>query len=76
MNKDQFKSRWTRFKRELKKELGKFTNDDLLQVKSDHQKLQGNLQAGGKKQRASRWADQWFERQEAKAEGARKGRVI
>ncbi len=78
MNKDQFKGRWTQFKGELKKQWGQFTDDDLLQIEGDYQKFQGTLQAryGDKKQEVSRWADQWFERQETDAEAARKTRAI
>ena len=78
MNKDQFKGRWTQFKGELKKQWGQFTDDDLLQIEGDYQKFQGTLQAryGDKKEEVSRWADQWFERQETDAEAARKTRAI
>jgi uncharacterized protein YjbJ (UPF0337 family) len=78
MNKDQFKGRWTQFKGELKKQWGKFTDDDLLQIEGDYQKFQGTLQAryGDRKEEVSRWADQWFERQHEEAEAERKRRVI
>jgi uncharacterized protein YjbJ (UPF0337 family) len=78
MNKDQFKGRWSQFKGELKKQWGKFTDDDLLQIEGDYQKFQGTLQAkyGDQKEEVGRWADQWFERQEAEAEAARKRKVI
>lgn len=78
MNKDQFKGRWTQFKGELKKQWGKFTDDDLLQIEGDYQKFQGTLQAkyGDQKEEVGRWADQWFERQEAEAEAGRKRKVI
>ena len=78
MNKDQFKGRWTQFKGELKKQWGKFTDDDLLQIEGDYQKFQGTLQAkySDQKEEVGRWADQWFERQEADAEAARKRKVI
>ena len=78
MNKDQFKGRWTQFKGELKKQWGKFTDDDLLQIEGDYQKFQGTLQAkySDQKEEVGRWADQWFERQEAEAEAARKRKVI
>jgi uncharacterized protein YjbJ (UPF0337 family) len=78
MNKDQFKGRWTQFKGELKKQWGKFTDDDLLQIEGDYQKFQGTLQTryGDRKEEVSRWADQWFERQETEAEAARQRRVI
>jgi uncharacterized protein YjbJ (UPF0337 family) len=78
MNKDQFKGRSTQFNGELKKQRGKFTDDDLLQIESDYQQFEGALQAkyGDRKEDASRWANQWFERQEVEAEDARKGRII
>jgi uncharacterized protein YjbJ (UPF0337 family) len=38
MNKDQFKW-WIQFKGELKKQWGKFTDDDLLQIEGDYQKF-------------------------------------
>jgi uncharacterized protein YjbJ (UPF0337 family) len=78
MNKDQFKGRWDQFKGELKKQWGKFTDDDLLQIEGDYQKFQGTMQAkyGDRKEEVSRWADQWFERQQEEAEAERKRRVI
>ena len=78
MNKDQFKGRWAQFKGELKKQWGKFTDDDLLQIEGDYQKFQGKLQAkyGDRKEEVGRWADEWFERQEAEVEAARKRKVI
>jgi hypothetical protein len=50
----------------------------LLQIEGDYQKFQGTLQAkyGDQKEEVGRWADQWFERQEAEAEAARKRKVI
>jgi len=76
MNKDQFKGTWTQFKGELKKQWGKFTDDDLLQIEGDYQKFQGTLQAkyGDQKEEVSGWADQWFERQDSDA--VRRGRTI
>ena len=78
MNKNQFKGRWAQFKGELKKQWGKFTDDDLLQIEGDYQKFQGTLHAkyGDRKEEVNRWADQWFERQETEAEAARKGRGL
>ena len=78
MNKDQFKGRWSQFKGELKKQWGKFTDDDLLQIEGDYQKFQGTLQAkyGDRKEEVSRWVDQWFERQTTEAQAARKGRAV
>ena len=78
MNKDQFKGRWTQFKGELKKQWGKFTDDDLLQIEGDYQKFQGSLQAryDDRKEEVSRWADDWFKRHEAEAEATRKQRAV
>ena len=78
MNKDQFKGKWTQFKGELKKQWGKFTDDDLLQIEGDYQKFQGTLQAkyGDRKEEVSRWADDWFKRHEAEAEATRKQRAV
>ena len=78
MNKDQFKGRWTQFKGELKKQWGKFTDDDLLQIEGDYQKFEGTLQAkyGDQKEEVSRWTDKWFEGQETDAAAARRRRAI
>ena len=78
MNKDLFKGRWTQFKGELKKQWGKFTDDDLLQIEGDYQKFEGALQAkyGDQKEEVSRWADQWFERQDPAPETARRGKAL
>ena len=54
MNKDQFKGRWTDFKGELKKQWGKFTDDDLLQIEGNYQKFQGTLQPNTGSERGSR----------------------
>ena len=77
MNKDQFKGRWSQFKGELKKQWGKFTDDDLLQIQGDYQKFLGTLQVkyGEQKEEVSRWTDQWFERHEV-GEAGRKERTI
>ena len=32
MNKDTFQGKWTQFKGELKRQWGKFTDDDLMQI--------------------------------------------
>ena len=78
MNADQFKGRWAQFKGELKKQWGKFTDDDLLQIEGDYQKFEGTLQTkyGDQKEEVSRWTDKCFERQETDAEAARRGRAI
>lgn len=77
MNEDQFKGRWAQFKGELKKQWGKFTDDDLLQIQGNYQKFQGTLQAkyGDQKEEVSHWTDQWFERHEVE-DAVRKGRTL
>lgn len=61
MNREQFKGQWSQLKGELKKQWGKFTEDDLLQIEGDYDKFMGKIQEryGDKKDEVSRWADQW-----------------
>jgi uncharacterized protein YjbJ (UPF0337 family) len=63
MNRDQFKGQWMQFKGELKKQWGKFTDDDLLQIEGDYDKFAGKVQEryGDKKEDVNRWADKWYE---------------
>jgi uncharacterized protein YjbJ (UPF0337 family) len=62
MNREQFKGLWTQLKGELKKQWGKFTDDDLLQIEGDYDKFLGKLQEryGDKKDEVSRWLEQWL----------------
>jgi uncharacterized protein YjbJ (UPF0337 family) len=62
MNREQFKGQWNQLKGELKKQWGKFTDDDLLQIEGDYDKFVGKVQEryGEKKDEVSRWADQWL----------------
>lgn len=61
MNREQFKGQWSQLKGELKKQWGKLTDDDLLQIEGDYDKFMGKIQEryGDKKDEVSRWADQW-----------------
>lgn len=63
MNNDQLKGQWTQFKGELKKKWGKLTDDDLLQIEGDYDKLVGKVQEryGDKKAEVLKWADQWHQ---------------
>lgn len=72
MNRDQFKGMWKEFKGELKKQWGKFTNDDLRQIEGDYDKFMGALQKryGDQKEEVSRWVDEWFESQPSRRRGA------
>jgi uncharacterized protein YjbJ (UPF0337 family) len=74
MNREQFKGQWKQFKGELKKQWGKFTDDDLLQIEGDYDKFTGKLQEryGDRKDEVGRWADQWYESLQSK-QGAATG---
>ena len=63
MNADQFKGKWMQFKGELKKQYGKFTDDDLKQIEGNHDKFVGKVQEryGDKKDELMKWADQWHQ---------------
>jgi uncharacterized protein YjbJ (UPF0337 family) len=64
MNRDQFKGQWKQFKGELKKQWGKFTDDDLMQIEGDYDKFAGKVQEryGDKKEEVNRWANQWADK--------------
>ncbi|MBP8154563.1 MAG: CsbD family protein [Nitrospira sp.] len=65
MNADQFKGKWVQFKGEVKKQWGKLTDDDLMQVEGDYDKFVGRVQEryGDKKEEVVRWADDWYTQQ-------------
>ena len=44
MNADQLKGKWMQFKGELKKQYGKFTDDDLTQIEGNYDKFVGKAQ--------------------------------
>ncbi|MEJ2231042.1 MAG: CsbD family protein [Nitrospirales bacterium] len=62
MNKDQFKGKWDQFKGDLKKQWGKFSDNDLNEIEGDFEKFNGKLQEvyGNQKQEISDWTDKWF----------------
>ena len=66
MNTDQLKGRWMQFQGELKKQWGKFTDDDLKQVDGNYDKFVGKVQEryGDQKDNIMKWSDQWHQRQE------------
>jgi len=63
VNKDQFQGKWKQFKGDLKKEWGKFTDDDLLVIEGNYDKFEGKIQEryGDRKEEVKRWTDEWFE---------------
>jgi uncharacterized protein YjbJ (UPF0337 family) len=73
MNREQFKGMWNQFKGELKKQWGKFTDDDLKQIEGDYDKFMGTMQRhyGDQKEEVSKWADQWFQDYESRKQGRR-----
>ena len=64
MNHEQFKGQWNQFKGELKRQWGKFTDDDLMMIEGDFDKFVGSLQIryGEQKEEVRRWVDWWFDR--------------
>jgi uncharacterized protein YjbJ (UPF0337 family) len=69
MNKDHFKGSWEQFKGELKRQWGKLTDNDLLEVEGDYDKFLGVVQKryGDQRDEVKRWVDQWFDRASRKA---------
>ena len=65
MNADQFKGKWVQFKGEVKKQWGKFTDDDLMQIEGNYDTFVGRVQEryGDKKDEVVRWADDWYAQQ-------------
>ena len=73
MNSDQLKGKWKQFQGELKKQWGKFTDDDLRQIEGNYEKFLGKVQEryGDKKAEVLKWADQWHQQpQQPKEEHA------
>jgi len=70
MNREQFKGQWKQFKGELKRQWGRFTDDDLMQIEGDYDKFIGSLQEryrkqkdryGRQKEEVRRWVNRWYE---------------
>lgn len=61
MNIETFKGQWKQFQGELKRQWGKFTDDDLLQIEGNYDKFVGKVQEryGDKKDDVIKWADNW-----------------
>ncbi len=71
MNADQLKGKWMQFKGELKKQYGKFTDDDLTQIEGNYDKFVGKAQEryGDQRVELMKWADQWHQQAAADAVG-------
>src|SRR5262245_53907854 len=63
LNQDQLKGKWKQFKGDLKKKWGNFTDDDLLYIEGNRDKLEGKIQEryGDRKDEVRKWIDEWFE---------------
>jgi uncharacterized protein YjbJ (UPF0337 family) len=62
MNSDIFKGQWNQFKGEAKRQWGKLTDDDMMQIQGDYDKFVGTLQEryGWDRERAKREVDSYF----------------
>ncbi|HSB43573.1 MAG TPA: CsbD family protein [Nitrospira sp.] len=71
MNADQLTGQWLQFKGELKRQWGKFSDDDLQQIAGNYEKFIGKVQElyGEKKDELMKWADRWHEKSEPHAVG-------
>lgn len=71
MNTDQLKGKWMQFKGELKRQWGKFTDEDLQQIEGNYEKFVGKVQEryGDKKEEIIRWAEQWYQRSQSDTMG-------
>jgi len=60
MNTDQTKGKWKQLKGEIKRRWAKMTDDDLLQVEGDMDKLAGRIQerTGDRKEDIRKWLDE------------------
>lgn len=73
MNREQFKGQWKQLKGELKRQWGKFTDDDLMWIEGDFDRFIGSLQEryGDQKVEVRRWLDQWFDRHQTANPGGK-----
>ena len=71
MNADQLMGHWLQFKGELKRQWGKFSDDDLQLIAGDYEQFAGRVQElyGDKKDELMKWADRWHEKPEPEAVG-------
>jgi len=60
MNQDQAKGTWQQLKGEIKKKWGQLTDNDLMEVEGDMDKLAGRIQqrTGDKREEIRRWLDE------------------
>ena len=63
MNTNQFKGRWNQLKGEIQRQWGRFTNDDLLEIKGDYTKFTGLVQKryGDQQEVVKKWVERWID---------------
>lgn len=64
MNRDGISGKWKQYTGEMKKQWGKLTDDELLQIKGEREILAGKLQEkyGIAKDEANKQIDDWAEK--------------
>jgi uncharacterized protein YjbJ (UPF0337 family) len=62
MNADTFNGKWSQFKGELKRQWGKLTDDDLMQIEGNYDKFMGKVQEryGADKDQLITWTEKWY----------------
>jgi uncharacterized protein YjbJ (UPF0337 family) len=60
MNPNQVKGKWNQLKGDIKKQWARMTDDDLLEVEGDMDKLAGRIQerTGDDRERIRKWLEQ------------------
>ena len=66
MNAEQFKGKFLQFEGELRRQWGKFTDDDMRRIQGNLHKFVGIAleRYGDKKDELMNWVDQWFQQSE------------
>ena len=70
MNAEQFKGKFLQFEGELRRQWGKFTDDDMQRIEGNLHKFVGVAleRYGDKKDELMNWVDQWFQQSESESE--------
>jgi uncharacterized protein YjbJ (UPF0337 family) len=67
MNTDQFSGIWKELKGELQRQWGRFTDDDLMEIRGDYAKFLGMVQKryGDQREIVEKWTDRWMDEHRA-----------
>lgn len=62
MNASLFQHNWDEFKDDLKRDWGKFTDDDLVKIRGDYDDFMALVSERypGRRDEVSRWAYEWY----------------